>query len=284
MKYRWGLIFVLFFIGLAIWLAIWWQSPSDYLSVAFLDVGQGDAILITAPNKNQVLIDGGKDQAVVRALSQVMPFYDRSIDLVVASHPDQDHIGGLPDVFERYEVSGIIESNFIAETAVYQKLQRKIMEEKASHIKARVGTKIILGPKTYLEIISAEPPLWGPRGGKPDSNYSSIVAKLTHASTTFLFTGDASLKLVNKLISQKRNELEADVLKVSHHGAKSSNSREFFKIVDPAYAIISVGQDNRYNHPSPETLSWLNILKPEILQTKDLGTIVLKSDGLSIGL
>ena len=126
MKYRWFLIFFLFILTVTTWLAVWWGTPSKYLTVSFLDVGQGDAILITAPNRNQVLIDGGPNQSVTRALGQAMPFFDHSIDLVMASHPDQDHIGGLPEIFKRYQVAGFIEPKFVADTTIYKNLTEKI--------------------------------------------------------------------------------------------------------------------------------------------------------------
>lgn len=262
---------------------VWWETPSKYLTVAFLDVGQGDAILITAPNKNQILIDGGPNQGVIRALGQAMPFFDHSIDLVMETHPDQDHIGGLPEVFNRYQIAGFIEPKFVAETSIYKNLTEKISQEKSSHLTAKAGTKIILSPNVSLEIISAKPWMLGPRGGKPDTNNSSIVARLTYASTTFLFTGDLPVKMENNLALTEPDELKADVLKVAHHGAKTSNSLAFFKAVKPEYAIISVGADNRYGHPSAETLGWLKTVGAQILQTKDLGTITLKSDGQSVG-
>jgi competence protein ComEC len=283
MKYRWGFIFLLLILNLVVWTTVWWETPSQYLEVAFLDVGQGDAILITAPNRNQVLIDGGPDRSVIRALGEVMPFYDRSIDLVLTSHPDQDHIGGLLEVFDRYEVAGFIEPAFEAETAVYQNLEESVQEEQSSHLVAQAGTRITLGSGVVLDVIEARPATWGPRGGKPDTNYSSIIAKLTYASTTFLFMGDASEKLNKQLMATKKSELRADVLKVGHHGAKSSNSLAFLKLVKPEISVISVGAKNRYNHPSPETLDWLKAINTEVLQTKDLGTIKLKSDGVSIG-
>jgi len=282
-KYRWGLIFILLILTSTVWLVVFWQAPSEYLTVSFLDVGQGDSILITAPNKNQVLIDGGPDRSVIRALGEVIPFSDRSIDLVLASHPDQDHIGGLPDVFDRYEITGFIEPAFVADTAIYKRLQQKITEEKSAHLIAKTGTKIILAPDVILEILSARPAMRGPRGGKPDTNNSSIVAKLTYASTTFLFTGDLPIKYENQLASIEPAEIRADVLKVSHHGAKSASSLLFLKTVKPEYAVISVGAKNRYNHPSPETINWLVSVGAQTLQTKDLGTITLKSDGQTVG-
>ena len=276
-------IFLLLIFTVTTWLAVCYETPSKYLTVDFLDVGQGDAILITAPNGNQVLIDGGPDRSVIRALGQAMPFFDHSIDLVLESHPDQDHIGGLPEVFDRYNVAGFIEPLFTAETSVYKTLEQDVIKEKSSHLIAKRGTKITLSPGVYLSIIEAHPATWGPRGGKPDSNYSSIIAKLTYASTSFLFMGDASIKLENQLLTAKSSDLKATVLKVAHHGAKSSNSLAFFRAVKPELAIISVAEKNRYNHPSPETIGWLKMAGIQTLQTKDLGTIKLKSDGISVG-
>lgn len=283
MKYRWGLIFVLFILVTTVWLAVFWEAPSKYLTVSFLDVGQGDAILITAPNRNQILIDGGPDRSVIRALGQAMPFFDRSIDLVLESHPDQDHIGGLSEVFDRYSINGFMEPNFEADTSVYKKLEQDVTQEKAEHVIAKTGTKIILSPGVVLEILSAKPWMLGPRGGKPDTNNSSIVARLTYASTSFLFMGDLPVKMEDQLMAQESEKIKTDVLKVSHHGAKSSNNLAFLKVAKPEYAIISVGAKNRYNHPSPETLGWLQAVGAQILQTKDLGTITLKSDGVAVG-
>lgn len=283
MNYRWGLIWVLLILNFLTWTIVWRATPTGELVVTFLDVGQGDSILITAPNGNQLLIDGGPDRQVLRSLGSVMPFFDRTIDLVIASHPDMDHIGGLPAILETYEILGFMEPNFQAETAVYRKLQALIREEESVRFFAKAGTKIKLSPSVDLEILEAKPATWGPRGGKPDANYSSIVAKLTYASTSFLFMGDAPIKLEKEILAKFSNKLQADVLKVSHHGAKSSNSLAFLRVVKPQMSVISVGAKNRYNHPSPETLAWLEQVKTKILQTKDLGTIKLKSDGLSVG-
>lgn len=283
MRYRWTLISFLVLINFLTWTIVWRATPTGDLEVAFLDVGQGDSILITAPNGNQLLIDGGPDRQVLRSLGSVMPFFDRTIDLVIASHPDMDHIGGLPEVFENYEVLGFIEPNFQADTNAYAKLQVLVREEESTHFFAKAGTKIKLSPSVVLEVLEAKPATWGPRGGKPDANYSSIVVKLTYASTSFLFMGDAPVKLERELLAKYPAKLPANVLKISHHGAKSSNSLTFLRAVKPQISIISVGAKNRYKHPSPETLAWLEQVRTKVLMTKDLGTIKLKSDGLSVG-
>lgn len=283
MRYRWALISFLVLINFLTWAIVWRATPTGDLEVAFLDVGQGDSILITAPNGNQLLIDGGPDRQVLRSLGLVMPFFDRTIDLVIASHPDMDHIGGLPQVFENYEILGFMEPNFRADTNAYKKLQTLVREEDSTHFFAKAGTKIKLSPSAELEVLEAKPATWGPRGGKPDANYSSIVAKLTYASTSFLFMGDAPIKLERELLARYPAKLQANVLKVSHHGAKSSNSSAFLRVVKPQISVISVGAENRYKHPSPETIAWLEQVKTKILQTKDSGTIKLKSDGVSVG-
>lgn len=277
MKYGWGLIIFLLISNILVWFIVQLETPSKYLKVSFLDVGQGDAILITAPNRNQVLIDGGPDRSVARALGKVIPFYDRTIDLVLETHPDADHIGGLPEVFSRYQVNGFIRPSYEASTNVYKKLQQSIKAEELAQLVAKEGTEINLGSDVSLEIIAAGV------GKKSDVNSASLVTRLTYASTSFLFLGDAPIKIENSLVVKNGKKIKADVLKVSHHGGKSSNSFYFFKAVKPEYAVISVGAKNRYNHPSPETLAWLKQLGSEILQTKELGNINLKSDGVSVG-
>ena len=149
------MVVVLLVGNLFVWGVVWQSQPTDFLQVAFLDVGQGDAILITAPNKNQILIDGGPDKKVIRALGRAVPFFDRSIDLVVATHPDLDHIGGLPDVFDRFAVLAYLAPETASESAAYQALQTKIEAERAQKLLAQEGMKVILDQNTWLEIFNA---------------------------------------------------------------------------------------------------------------------------------
>lgn len=272
MKWRWVVVVVLLVGNLFVWGVVWQSQPTDFLQVAFLDVGQGDAILITAPNKNQILIDGGPDKKVIRALGRAVPFFDRSIDLVVATHPDLDHIGGLPDVFDRFAVLAYLAPEAASESAAYQILQTKIEAEKAQKLLAQEGMKIILDQNTWLEIFSA-----GTKDG--ESNAASIVAKLTYGEINFLLMGDAPLALEERLAYQIGSGLQAEVLKVSHHGAKSGSAEIFLQKTVPRYAVVSSGVDNRYGHPHQETLSRLEASGAAILQTKDLGTILFKTDG-----
>lgn len=275
MKWRWLLIVVLLAGNFFVWMIVWQSQPTDILQVAFLDVGQGDAILITAPNRNQILIDGGPNKKVIRALGQAMPFFDRSIDLIIATHPDLDHIGGLPDTLDRFEVFAYLAPAAVSESAAYKTLQAKIALEEAQKIRAENGTKVTLDKSTVLEIFSAG-------SEKDEGNAASIVAKLTYGDIDFLLTGDAPLALEEKLAYQVGADLQAEVLKVSHHGAKSSSGETFLRKVSPRFAVISAGAENRYGHPHQETLSRLGVTGAEVLQTKDLGTIVFKTDGQSL--
>ena len=275
MKWRWLLMLVLLASNFFVWIIVWQSQPIDILQVSFLDVGQGDAILITAPNRNQVLIDGGPNKKVIRALGQVMPFFDRSIDLIIATHPDLDHIGGLPDTLDRFEVSAYLAPMAESKTAAYKTLQTKVITEGAQTVVAEKGMRVILAKDTTLEIFSA-----GTAG--VESNAASVVAKLTYGDIDFLLTGDAPLALEEKLAYQVGSGLQAEILKVGHHGAKSSSGETFLQKVSPQFAVISAGTENRYGHPHVETIARLKEVGAEILQTKDLGTIVFETDGQSL--
>lgn len=240
-----------------------------------MDVGQGDAILITAPNKNQVLIDGGPDKKVLRALGGAMPFFDRTLDLILVTHPDLDHIGGLPDVFERLTISAYLSSPATSENPAYETLQKKIVDEKAQRILAQKGMRIILDDGVVLEILNQ---------GMASSNLNagSVVARLSCGEVDFLLMGDAPASLEERLAYQLGSNLRSEVLKVGHHGAKTSSAEFFLKKVWPEFAVISVGEDNRYGHPHAETLSRLEAIGAKILQTKDSGSIILKTNGQSL--
>ncbi|HBB56593.1 TPA: MBL fold metallo-hydrolase [Patescibacteria group bacterium] len=259
-----------------IWYAVFIESKS-ILTVAFLDVGQGDAIFIEAPGGNQVLVDGGKNSSVLSELSKVMPFYDRTIDLIIATHPDADHIGGLPEVLNNYEVKAVMESGNLSESAFYKELEKMTKKEKAVRLSAQKGQRISLGGGVYLDILF-------PVGdaGKMESNASSIVVKLVYGGNSFLFTGDSPRAVENYLASVYKDNLDVDVLKVGHHGSDTSSSEMFTGYASPAYAIISAGKDNSYGHPHKETIDTLNKFGAKILATYELGTIIFRSDGEKI--
>ncbi len=259
-----------------VWYAVFAESRSG-LMVTFLDVGQGDAIFIQAENGNQVLLDGGVNKKVLSELGKVMPFYDRSIDMVVETHPDEDHIGGLADVLKHYSVELIMESGVDSGSAVYQEIKNVAAEKGIKNILARRGMKINLDKGAYLLILFPDRDV-----SKLDSNYGSIVAKLVYGKNSFFLTGDSPAGIEEYLVSLDAKNLKSDVLKVSHHGSDTSTSEIFLGYVSPEYAVISVGKDNKYGHPRPEILERLKKFGAEILRTDENGAIKMKSDGNNI--
>ena len=270
------LIVVLLLANFFLW-PIVWQRQNRLLTVAFLDVGQGDAIFIEAPNGNQVLIDGGPGRKVLSELGKVMSFYDRSIDLIIATHPDSDHIGGLPVVFDSYRIAGFIWPEVVCKNAICEALESKVDTESAREIIASRGEKIVLGDGVELEILSPAGPVRG-----NDTNAASVVAKLTYGQISFLFTGDAPQAIENYLANKDGEKLNVDVLKVGHHGSDTSSSPQFLAATSPAVAVISVGQENRYGHPKQSVLDLLNKNGVKIFRTDLEGVLIFRTDGTRI--
>lgn len=260
------------------------EDRRGILKVAFLDIGQGDAIYIESPSGNQMLIDGGAGKAVLRELSKVMPFYDRSLDVVLATHADSDHVGGLPNVLGKYKVGLFLETGVPGESSAYQELESRIMNYelsgKVKKVLVRRGMVVDLGQGAILEILF---PDRDPSG--METNTASIVARLVYGENEFLLTGDSPSAIEHYLISldgAHQGSLQSDVLKAGHHGSKTSTSPEFVSAVSPEYAIVSAGKDNRYGHPHQEVLDTLTNFGAKILRTDEIGRIVFKSDGVNL--
>lgn len=255
-------------------------KSKKYLRVVFLDVGQGDSIFIEAPNKKQILIDGGPDAKVLAQLSKVMPFYDRTIDLVIATHNDADHIGGLPLVFDYYKISNFIGNGASSSSSNYKVLKQKIDNNKVDEIVAKKGTKIVLDKENniYLDILFPNMDI-----AKMDSNDGSIVSRLVYNEDTFLFMGDATVYTENLIKwSTDKSEIESDVLKLGHHGSRTSSSQFWLEEVSPRVVIISAGKNNNYGHPHNEILDRLKLLKIPYLTTYNNGNILFKTDGVNL--
>jgi competence protein ComEC len=253
------------------------SSGGRALSVSFLDVGQGDAILIESPTGIQMLIDGGSGKSILAELSDVLPFYDRHIDILLATHADQDHVGGLPFVLERFDVDYIVTTDVTADTATYRAFEEYVQDEGAERIRALLGTHIDIGGGAVLDILFPETAL---EGSAP--NDASVIAKLTYGDTTFLFAGDAPESVENYLARRSVEELDVDVLKVSHHGSRTSTSALFLSATTPDIAVISAGEGNQYGHPHEEVVSLLKEFGATILRTYEEGTITFVSDGASV--
>ncbi len=250
------------------------RADSTHLVVYFLDVGQGDAIFIETPDGVQALIDGGPDGTVVRELGKLMPFFDRTIDVVVATHPDKDHVGGLIDVLERFQVPLVVSTENVSDTSASELFQEQMSNEGAEIVMARRGQRIALGASTTLEILYPES---NPRD--MESNASSIVAKLTYGETSFMLTGDSPKRIEEYLVLVEGEYLKSDVLKVGHHGSRTSTSEMFLDEVQPDFAVVSSGRNNSYGHPHVEVTDLLFNTGVETLSTAELGTITFYSDG-----
>lgn len=251
------------------------KSGKDILRIHFLNVGQGDSILIEQSGKN-MLIDGGyriNSRSIIKYLKKIGI---KKLDYIIATHPHPDHIGGFPKILKNMSVENVVllkPNPFSKER--YQKKHNdflNMIQEKNINIIHPDLEKIIRLGESYLEILA-------PNGGeyKRVNNYS-IVTKLVYGDTSFLFTGDAETYSESEMIKNGFN-VKADVLKVGHHGSCTSSSRQFLKVVSPKYAIISVGFHSFYGQPDKCVLDRLKEVGAKLYRTDKLGTIVVESDG-----
>jgi len=252
------------------------ESRGGVLKVAFLDVGQGDSIFIESPTGRQVLIDGGQNRTVLRRLGSVLPFYDRTIDLIMETHPDHDHSGGLPLVLAVYDADALVRTGS-EEDSDSAKLIALAENKEMLVITARRGQIIDLGGGATLKILFPDRFL-----KDTDTNMKSIVSMLSYGSTNVLLMADAPSNIEHYLMQLDGKNLQADILKNGHHGSKTSSAEDFVALVDPEYAILSLGKDNRYGHPNREVLDVLDRLKVTTLRTDTDGTIVFTSDGIQV--
>ena len=261
---------VLVMVNVLAWVAVWEMGQSEDLEVVFFDVGQGDSIFIEAKNGFQVLIDGGPGLAVLEKLGAEMAFYDRTIDLVILTHPDRDHLFGLLEVLKRYKVKSILWTGVIKDTSDWREWERLIKDEGANIIIASADQRIDLADDIYIVI---HHPFESLEGQEVEYvNDTSVVAELVFNEVSFLFAGDISEKI------EKQLNIDSDVLKIAHHGSKYSSSSEFLQTVSPEIAVISVGE-NTYGHPDPGVLQTLEEFGINILTTKNHGDVRIISNG-----
>jgi len=276
---RWREVVVgaLIFSNIFVWLAVVERRPSETLTVYFLDIGQGDAIFIDSPTHGRLLLDGGKNMKVLTELGKILPFADKRIDVLIESHPDSDHIGGLPEVVSRYKVGVFLEPGVESDNIIDDELHRRLEEKKIPEILARRGMVINFGDGVKLEILFPNQDV-----SKWETNRASIIARLVYGEKSFLLTGDSPIAIENVMLNLDSEILDSDVLKAGHHGSRTSTSLPYAQAVSPEYAVISAGLNNTYGHPHKEVLDILKKLGTNILSTADLGTIVFKTDGKSL--
>ncbi|MEA2112786.1 MAG: ComEC/Rec2 family competence protein [Patescibacteria group bacterium] len=261
-------------IAVFVWYGVWAEDSGGILTVAFLDVGQGDAIFIETPEGKQVLIDSGPNKKVLRELSKQMSFYDRSIDVIIMTHPDSDHIGGFPAILESYTVDMVLESGVTCQNSICDELNRLLEKKDLEKEIVQRGTVINLGSDVYLEVLFPDR-----KAVNFETNLASLVIKVVYKGNSFLLTGDSPKQIEEYLSSLDPSNLDVDVLKLGHHGSKTSSSQFFIGYTSPYVAVISAGADNRYGHPHQEVLDILDSFEIDVLRTDQKGTIIIKSDG-----
>ena len=242
--------------------------PDDKLRVSFLDVGQGDAILIQKGNQ-QVVVDGGPSpQAITLGLGDKMPFWDRTIELMVLTHPHSDHITGLLEVLQRYKVEQVLYPDLDCQLPLYQEWLRVVEEKDIDCTLAQAGQQIDLGEGVVIKVLNPRtPPL---TDTESDTDNNGVVLRLSMGRASFLLTADIRQEAEFELIEQ-RADLASTVLKVAHHGSDTSTTPEFLAVANPRLAVISVGEDNPFGHPSDEVVERLKerIGAENIYQTYD---------------
>ena len=269
-------------VGLAALAGILWYevagASDGMLSVHFLDVGQGDAILVVSPEGAKALIDGGPGtRDAVKALGRHLSGRDRDLDLVVLTHPDEDHFGGLPSVLDRYDVDTVADTRLTSSNPLYLEWERAVEDEAPGRITAAQGQTIALGSSTFLQILNPESLVpeesWG-------INNASVVIRLAHEDVSFLLTGDIEAEAERRLL-RSGQDLRSTVLKVPHHGSRSSSTAEFLAAAAPRAAVISAGADNPFGHPHPDVVQRLERLLPEgsLYSTAIHGDVEFVSDG-----
>ena len=244
------------------------RAADGALKVYFFDVGQGDSIFIETENKKQILIDGGPSNSVVNNLAEAMPFWDRTIDLVILTHPDSDHYQGLTEVIKRYKIDNFLNNGLSASTQVYEVLKKGVGGRGIRQVMAKRGTGVRVG-KIYLDIVAPEE-----ASNDKDSNDNSLVIDLKYGDFEAILPGDAPKVILNTILVKQ----PLDYLKLSHHGSKTGTDVFTLGNFMPKLAIISVGKNN-YGHPDEGIIKILRDKNIKILRTDEIGDIEIISDG-----
>lgn len=248
------------------------NTNNDLLKVHYLDVGQGDSIFIELPNNETMLIDAAESYQSENIINYLKNLNYQKIDYVIGTHPHTDHIGGLKDIINTFEIGKIYMPKVVSTTKTYESLLMAIKDKNLKINTAKAGTSIIDTDALKINILAPNNETY------TELNNYSVVTKITYGTTKFLFMGDAE-KLSEKEIKEN---VSADVIKIGHHGSNTSSSIDFIKKVNAKYGIISVGLNNKYNLPKEETIkNWENS-GTKIYLTSINGTIRAISDGTNI--
>ena len=267
--------FLYFIIGILCFMILVFQAISwkgrnfNMLEVSFLDIGQGDATLINYLDKYQVLIDGGPSgKKLLEELGKQMPAMDKKIEIVILTHPDFDHLAGLIDVVKNYEIGAFLDNGAIADTQVFEEFENVLKEKQVEKENLIENSEISIGEYLKFRVFNPDEEV----GESKDRNENSVVLRMDFGINSFLFTGDAPSGIEKDMIADGEN-IDVDWLKIGHHGSKNSSSEEFLIATSPKFAIVSVGDKNRYKHPATQVLELIKKIDVPLLRTDKEGTI-----------
>lgn len=248
------------------------NTNNDLLKVHYLDVGQGDSIFIELPNNETMLIDAAESYQSENIINYLKNLNYQKIDYVIGTHPHTDHIGGLKDIINTFEIGKIYMPKVVSTTKTYENLLMAIKDKNLKINTAKAGTSIIDTDALKINILAPNNSTY------TELNNYSVVTKITYGTTKFLFMGDAEKLSENEI----KEDVTADVIKIGHHGSNTSSSIDFIKKVNAKYGIISVGLNNKYNLPKEETITNWENSRTKIYLTNTNGTITAISDGTNI--
>ena len=267
----WGLLMALL-VAAGVFIV---KLPDGKLHFWALDVGQGDAILMILPDGNKVLIDGGPDDKVMSRLAEVLPFYDRTIELVILTHPHPDHMIGLIEVIKRYDVGRLVMTGIKYDYPGYDAFLETVAKKQVPVLFAD-GKKDLKFGEVILDLMFPLAPIQGQYFG--NVNNSSIVFRILYGRNKFLLQGDLEVEGEMQMV-ESGLDLRASVIKVGHHGSRTASSDDYLAKVLAEFAVISCGAGNRYNHPHIETMRALKKYLVEVWRTDLDGTVEVASDG-----
>lgn len=254
------------------------QSPAKKdLRVTFLDVGQGDAVLVEAPNGNTLLYDAGPGTVILPKLGEELGFLGRTIDVAVSSHPDADHIGGFPEVIRRYHIDLMLVSGASSSNPIDEEAERAITETGVHRFVAHQGQRINLGGGVVADVLY-------PAGDTShmETNDASIVLRIAYGKTSFLLTGDLPSNFEQVIAGQYGDQASSTVLKLGHHGSRTSSDPLFLRAIHPEFVVVSAGKENRYGHPHKEVVAEVAQLGIPLYRTDLQGNITFLSDGTQV--
>ena len=273
-NFRWYVLGFLVSVSGVLWSIAIHENRNGILTIAFLNIGQGDSIFIESPTGTQVLVDGGPNNSLMKEISSVLPWYDRKIDMLVVTNPDRDHYEGFIPFLKKYRTDVVLEPGTTNKSEAYGLLEKVIIDKKIPKILARRGQIIDLGGGAYLKVFFPDRDISG-----LNPNDGSIVMQLVYGETSVMLQGDSPTNIEHYLFGLDGENLKSTILKAGHHGSRTSSSEEYVKSVNPQWVVISSGKNNTYGHPHKEVLDTLNKLVIKTIDTCNNGEITFESNG-----